>query len=257
MSLNTDSSSCVINEEAPLETVTATSCPRCGTDVDWSESDWCLQCGYHPKYEGEISPTASSIGQPALHCEQNAQFRIAPWAIVLIAGIVGLIGLSAYVGFYYSGDVHFRAVWSLSQIGTGLVAVTIAQIAAFLFASFVNGEKIGVMDWMMKPIYIWFSTFNVLPKKAWSVWLMSWGVAAIIAAMTLIGGIRYSAIFDDWGFVPHAQVNLVQEIVEQAREAEGGPTISKMPSMISRERVKGTEKMNRPKISETGSKSNV
>ncbi|MEX0724975.1 MAG: hypothetical protein WD065_01815 [Planctomycetaceae bacterium] len=221
---NSPSSSGVI-DDGPLTNTAetaATTCARCRAAVDWNETDWCLQCGYFPKYDGEIDPSESPVVQPALAWEQNATFRIAPWAIVLAAGFFGLIGLSGYIGYFYSGDAHFRALWSLSQIGAGLVAVTIAHISAFMYASFVNGEKVGVMDWLMKPVYIWFSTFNVLPKKAWSVWLAGWGSTAIVAAMALVGGIRYSAIFDDWGFVPHAQVNLVQEIVERANETEGG-----------------------------------
>ena len=40
-------------------------------------------------------------------------------------------------------------------------------------------------------------------------------------AVAVIGGVRYSAIFDDWGFEKQATPNLLNEITKQAREHEG------------------------------------
>lgn len=220
------SSSAVVDHEATADDAqtTVVTCPRCGTAVDWNDTEWCLQCGYFPRYEGEIEPSAAPRDpvKAGLPWEEDVSFRLAPWAVVLATGVFGIFVASGYIGYAYSANAHFRAWWTLSQIFTGTAAVTIAHFTAFFFASIVNGEKVGVMDWLMKPIYIWFSTFTVLPKRAWSVWLAGWGMTSVFAAMALIGGVRYSAIFDDWGFVPHAQANLVQEIVERAKQAEGG-----------------------------------
>ncbi|MFN0197596.1 MAG: hypothetical protein ACKVT0_12705 [Planctomycetaceae bacterium] len=195
-------------------------CPRCSRDVDWDQSKWCLECGYCPRYDGAAEPS-QKFEKQSLPWETEASFKLPPWGVVMALGVLALLGESAYVGYAHHEQVHLRAVWSIVQIVIGMLLLTAAQISAFLHASMFDGEKVGLFDFMMKPLGIWYSTIKVLPQRAWSMWLGAWGATAILAAVLLVGGIRYSAIFDDWGFVPHAAPNLVHKIVEQAREAEG------------------------------------
>jgi hypothetical protein len=49
----------------------------------------------------------------------------------------------------------------------------------------------------------------------------AWGLSMTLFALTVVGGIRYSAMFDDWGFKKQPAPNLVQAITKKAKSAVG------------------------------------
>jgi hypothetical protein len=51
---------------------------------------------------------------------------------------------------------------------------------------------------------------------------MGWGLAAVVCGVAIIGGIRYSAVFDDWGFAKRAQPSIIQAVVDQAQQEREG-----------------------------------
>jgi len=73
----------------------------------------------------------------------------------------------------------------------------------------------------MKPIDVWKAIGNKLPNGAWILYLGAWSASAIFGAVAIIGSIPYSSVFDDWGVKKRAEVNLVQEIVSEARKNGG------------------------------------
>jgi len=139
-----------------------------------------------------------------------------------MAGMGVVVGASFFARVATPVGGSTRLIWSLVQIVIGLVFFGVGQFSAYMFA--VSGsDKFGPFDIAMKPIEIWKTAFTRLPSHAWRVWLAGWGLTAIMGALLLVGGIRFSAIFDDWGFEQPAQQNLVQAIVSEAkRQKEDG-----------------------------------
>jgi len=110
-----------------------------------------------------------------------------------------------------------RAWWAVLQATFCGVAVFIAQLTAFLYASSRNA-RFSPFDIFMKPIEIWKPTLRALPKNAWRVCLFVWSEIAVLCALLIIGRISYSALFDDWGVKERATPNLTQAIIDQARQ---------------------------------------
>jgi hypothetical protein len=63
-----------------------------------------------------------------------------------------------------------------------------------------------------------------LPEKANRIWCVAWGIACVVFAAAVIAGVRYNAIFDDWGIVYEKKGDsMVQKMVSEARRDREPP----------------------------------
>ena len=146
---------------------------------------------------------------------------VPPWAWILGAGVAGIVALSFLASMVIENRAGLRLLCALAQFSLGAIAASIAHFSAYLTAA-VNSDRITPFDFIMKPVDIWKPAAKTLPKVAWRFWALGWGVTASVCALLVIGGVRYSAIFD-WGFEKSAESNLVHAIVDEARrERDGG-----------------------------------
>lgn len=200
----------------PSSGVAVTTCAKCGATESWGLASWCPRCGYYPAF-GTCIDTGPRQDEPA---DAVSFVQVIPvWVWTLVAGIAGLFVLNLGATFIFAPKGFERYFWTVSHFLIGTVAVVGAHMMAFLGGISESG-KITPFDIVLKPFEVWKPTIRKLPAKAWLVWAAAWGAWGIFCAAVLVGGVRYSTIFDDWGFEKSANVNLVQEIVKKAR-AEG------------------------------------
>jgi hypothetical protein len=185
------------------ESTAAKACPQCGSTQPWGISSWCPNCFYHPRLGQSLSapppdPEVRHLAEGyAAKPDSYATMlkAIPPWAHVLWLGLVGVLGLSVFQALKLPKVGYERAVWTLLQAGLGLLAAGIAHVSAFFNAVPVT-DKYGPFDIFLKPFEFWGYSFRKLPKGAWRLWLFAWGLSAALAALVLIGGIRYSSVFE-------------------------------------------------------------
>lgn len=206
-------------------------CPKCGSKEPWGFGSWCPSCGYYPKLGVSVemsSPKepgspAAAAGQATGEEPQSVEWsKVVPlWAWVLLAGVVAVVGGSVLASRSLPEVGSERISWTVLQALAGGLLAFGGQLAAYLHA-IRKSDKFGPFDVFMKPIEVWKPTFARLPEGAYRLWMGGWGLAAVIGALTLIGGIDYAAIFDPKA-KPKTAPNIVQSVVSQARkEREGG-----------------------------------
>lgn len=205
---------------AALETESPAACPQCGSTTPWGRASWCPDCGYYPKFNIRPSVDAVTTGQATAPATTLIE-AIPGWAWTLGAGAIAVAIFSVAATLALPPEGPVRAWFALAQCAIGLIAIGIAQIAVFMKALSLT-DRVGPLDVVLKPVAIWKPTFDALPEGAWRVWSAGWGTMAILCAVTLIGGIRWSALFDDWGVKTPPKRNLVQAISEQARQKGSG-----------------------------------
>ncbi len=182
----------------------AKACPQCGSTQPWGISSWCPNCFYHPR----LGQMAASLPQPDPEVRQFLPGHVAQqesylevlktiplWIHVLWIGVIGCFALSAVEMLKLPKFGYERAVVTLVQASLGILAAAAAHVMTF-FIAMPSSEKHGPFDLFMKPFDFWRFTKRRLPTGAWRIWMFAWGLTAAFSALVLIGGIRYSAMFE-------------------------------------------------------------
>lgn len=200
----------------PVEVSNGTHCVNCSESHDWAGGVVCPACGYHPMLkrciEVEQTPQFQMEAGP-----ENLWEAIPGWAWVLLGGVVAIVVGSFVVRYQLQGNARLRAAWAFSQAALAEFATLVVHVLALIHAS-TKSDRYSPFDLFMKPISLWKPTFNSLPRHAWRVWVFAWGQTAMICAAAIIGGMNYSALFDDWGVEERAKPNLIGTIAEKAKE---------------------------------------
>ncbi len=207
-------------EDDSAEIPADATCHKCGTTEEWGSSLWCPQCGFYPALNTTIS-TESEEGSAGYVEPQPTPLMelIPPWAWLCGGGVIAIIVLSLGVRLTASPEGGARLWWALGLAIGGMTATAVAQFLSYLFAV-TKTDRLGPFDFLMKPVEVWKPTFRALPTGAPRVCTAGWGLTAFVCGLLVVGGIPYHRAFEDWGIRKRADVNLVQEIVQQAREQE-------------------------------------
>jgi ATP dependent DNA ligase C terminal region len=210
----------------------AAGCPKCGNPDPWGTASWCPQCGYYPVLgtcvtsiaeEGPAAGTSpEDLPPPSSHLEALA--RLPKWAYVLAAGVLVIFAVSVTVRVVTPDDSLARSLWSLAQLAIGGVTFISMHVYVF-FKAGAKADRFSFFDLIIHPIDVWRSSFQELPATSRRIWTGTWGLMAALCAMLIIGGIRYSALTDDWGFKARPKKNLMKKITDQmiANAKEGDP----------------------------------
>ena len=121
------------------------------------------------------------------------------WTKILCTGILAIVVESIFISVATSADSLVRSVWGVLQFVMGLGVFLMFHTISAAKASMTN-NRIGFLDALLHPVEAWRPTVDGLPQTARRIWLAAWGFTAAICAMVIVGGIRYSALVDDWGF---------------------------------------------------------
>jgi hypothetical protein len=181
----------------------AKACPQCGSTEPWGMTSWCPNCFYNPRLGPPVaqSPQDAEGRHPlpgdSAHAESYvAAFKSIPlWAYGLGIGIVSVFVLSLCISLKLPKTGYERAIWTVIQGSIGLIAAATAHVMVF-FKAIPNTDKYGPFDLFIKPLDFWRYAIRKLPSGAWRLWMFSWGLTAAFCAFVLIGGIRYSSMFE-------------------------------------------------------------
>ncbi len=184
--------------QAPAE---VKACPQCGSTEPWGVSSWCPICFYHPRLGPPVvapqhDPSHLLPGQSAQAESYLAAFKSIPqWALVLAIGVVSIFIASVWMSVKLPKVGYERAIWTIAQGSIGLIAAAAAHVIVF-FKAIPNTDKYGPFDILLKPLDFWRYAMNKMPSGAWRLWMFGWGLTAAFSAFVMIGGVRYSVIFE-------------------------------------------------------------
>lgn len=148
------------------------------------------------------------------------------WAKVLCAGILAIVVESILIRVATTDGSLVRSIWGVLQLVAGFGVFSMFHLIAALKASMSN-KGISLLDALIHPGEAWRPTIDELPKSARRIWLAAWGLTAAVCAMGIVGGIRYSALLDDWGFRKRVNASLTHRVRNSSDEkAEGGTLIA-------------------------------
>lgn len=190
--------------------IAASGCPQCGSKESWGVSPWCPTCFYHPKMGSvvEHAPPTEQQAAPSTADTYLGMLQAVPnWARILYAGVIAIFVTTLTAAVALPADGPYRLIWTVVQAVVGVVAVGVAQVTVFL-STVPNSDRYGPFDVVLKPCEIWKSTIRDLPADAWRLWQVAWGLTATMSSLVLIGGIRYSAVFE----VPQADMHVRKNV---------------------------------------------
>jgi len=205
-------------------------CPQCGNLESWGRSSWCPECGYYPRLGTSIG-RASGEGSQAAACAAPKSPRevweqMPVWMKILCGGILAIVAESILVRAATADASLVRSVWGVLQLVMGFGVFAMFHAIAAMKASMSN-NRIGLIDALMHPGEAWRPTIDELPKTARRVWLAAWGLTAALCALGIVGGIRFSALVDDWGFRKRVDPTLTARMRSSANQkTEGGVTLA-------------------------------
>ncbi|HYT88928.1 MAG TPA: hypothetical protein VEL76_09480, partial [Gemmataceae bacterium] len=82
-----------------------------------------------------------------------------------------------------------RCLWSTIQLGIGILMILAAQLWALLVLADTD-ERLSYKDAIFSG-RLWGLTLWKLPATRQQLWLGAWGIAAILSALFLIGGLSH------------------------------------------------------------------
>jgi hypothetical protein len=205
----------------------AKACPQCGSTEPWGISSWCPNCFYHPRLGQAMAPPTPPDPEvrhflPG-HTAQPESFAavlktIPLWTYPIWMGMAAILALSLFESVKLPRVGAERAIWTVAQASLGLIAAGVAHVLTF-FIAIPSMEKHGPFDLFLKPFDFWRYTIRKLPTGAWRLWMITWGLTAAFSALVLIGGIRYSAMFETKSKKKNSWIQTSQ-IVPQERQAD-------------------------------------
>jgi len=208
----------------------AVGCPNCGDLESWGRASWCPHCGFYPRLGICVEPAMETrcVALPAPKSPLEMWARLPAWAKVLCCGVLAIFGLSILIRLGTAPKTFARSLCGVAQLAAGTGIFLTLHALAVLTAT-MKANRLGFIDAILHPFEVWRPTLQDLPRTGRRVCLATWGFTAAFCAITVIGGIRYSALVDDWGFKKRAAPNLMEEIrkslVDKANEDEGADTL--------------------------------
>lgn len=197
------------------------TCPRCHTTQEWGQSSWCPNCNYYPVVDsGAEDGTSWADDLPDMPVEdvdnRTALESIPVWFWTMLAGVVGLAVFSVAVRMTFADDDVVRGQIALTQLVIGLISMLVAHGLSAKLA-FKTDRRVSLNDVVLSWFNIWQPTITRLPETCKRVWAVVWGGVAFITAVTIIGGIDYSAPFRTHKAPKTNPLKLVGKVAAAAR----------------------------------------
>lgn len=152
--------------------------------------------------------------------ELSALASIPGWFWGMLGGVVGITGFSMTVRIMLPDDDSPRGIIALTQLAVGLISMITAHGLAARFAM-KHDRRLNLTDIMLSWFNIWQPTIAELPGTCRRVLAMAWGGFAVLTAVTLIGGIDYSAPFRVHNAPKVKPMKLIGAVAAAARAQAG------------------------------------
>jgi hypothetical protein len=167
------------------------TCPQCGATESWGNASWCPKCGYYPQLGTKV---AASTLRPALAEEEplDANEPLPAWLWIVAGGVFAILVLSVVARLQVPIDGP-RTIWSLAQLGLGLLVVIVSHVQAYLVGG-SGTDKITIMDVVLSPTTVWRPIMARLPATGMLVSRGVWGCTAAVCAVIIVGGLGWEDI---------------------------------------------------------------
>lgn len=238
-----DSSTAVLAEEFKEELADneGPSCENCGLVGQDTSKTWCQQCGYYAVIghcvsltddDREEGPSAAPVAVAAP--SYFGIFQLIPiWGRVLLLQLSLLLVASVAARILLETGSKWHVVWSLAQLGIGLMLFGAAHVLSYLIA-IVDDSGWSLTDIVIRPFAIWGPTIAELPTTSRRVQAGASGIVTAILAVVVVGGLPYHWLWS-WGPEEKAEVNLLAAIAERVPEQadDGGDLTDAMESFAN------------------------
>lgn len=200
------------------------TCPRCHTTQDWGHSSWCPVCSYYPVAdEGAADGRSWADDLPEVEQEEQLDDRhpllaIPGWFWIMMGGILGIVVFSVSILLAFPEEDGPRGTIALIQLAVGFASFAVAHGLACKKA-FALDRRLNPMDILLGWVLIWQPAVQELPKSSRRIWGLVWGVVGMLTAVTIIGGIDYSAPFRAHTESPLKDVNPLKAVGAVAKVA--------------------------------------
>jgi hypothetical protein len=198
--------------DAPMKSDVVTVCRHCG---------WYASLGTYVEVDREYEvfgdhAEAEAKPQPShLEVWRNLLPR---WSWILIGTSAFLIVESVAVRLATPADSWVRTIWSLTQLGCGVLAFLGSQVINLLVRA-ADDPDVGMLDIVLRPLKLWSRSCRELPKRLWVANGALNGYLALSLSLYVIGGISYDQ-FWNWGFKEPPKQNLMGAVMAQAAKVQ-------------------------------------
>jgi hypothetical protein len=173
------------------------ACPRCGARLISPDSlGWCAKCGYCKSLADEAAkePLARTAPRKASFLGIVEFFellqRVPGWIWVLLGGDVVVLTAAYLVNDGLpTGNSLGRALITTITLGVSVLVIFVAQVWAMI-QIVAEEEGLGARH-LFYSFKLWKRTLARLPETRKPVWLGTWALTAMLAALFLIGGLDY------------------------------------------------------------------
>ncbi len=208
----------------------AETCPRCHTTEPWGESSWCPRCNYYPVVDRGMADGKSwqddlpELPQEEEIDDRSALASIPIWFWVMLAGVVSITAFSVAIRSIFPDEDSPRGLIAIGQLVLGALTVLSAHLMAARYA-LKNDRRLNFNDILLCWFNIWQPTIARLPEACKRIQAMIWGIVAVLTAVTIIGGIDYSAPFRTHAAPKVKPLKLIGSVAAAAKAqgSESGP----------------------------------
>jgi hypothetical protein len=132
--------------------------------------------------------------QPAVTEEEplDANEPLPAWLWIVSGGVLAIIVLSVVARLQVPVDGP-RTIWSLAQLGLGLLLIIVSHVQAYLVGG-SGTDKITIMDFVLSPTTVWRPITARLPATGMLVSRGAWGCTAAVCAVLIVGGLGWEDI---------------------------------------------------------------
>jgi len=166
-------------------------CPRCGKSLtDPNGLAWCQGCGYCKLAEADIKMLKPKSRQSnPLTATSGAVMKSPVWVWVALFGAGAIIVATVVAEREMRLSEFQRALFATVQIVAGLALMFIGQFVGLMRVA-PEETSVGLKDAIV-PVWLYPVLFKHLPITQVPIYLIIWGLTAVITASVVVGGVGH------------------------------------------------------------------
>ena len=179
-------------------TVDTTVCPNCGHKLtDPQGLGWCQKCGYCRSLAEDMARIPLQQAKPQRR--KPSPFGVLEffqlvanfptWVWVLLGGVLTIAAVNLPPAYLLADGTLGRALWTSIEICFGLGLIIGAQTWALCLLA-PNDDRLGFKDAIF-PGRLWVLAAEQLPRTRGQFWMAGWGLACILSAFFIVGGLGH------------------------------------------------------------------
>jgi hypothetical protein len=193
-------------------------CEKCLAPLGASAAPVCRNCGWYAAAGTFIEIDRTWEGHE--DAADSDPGKLPRWAWLMMASVLAVFVESTAVRLITPDGSVARAAWSGTQFVTGWIAFLGCQLAGF-WVMMRDDSTVAVLDVILKPFKVSGILFRGLPKRFWIVNSGVCGLAAVLAAVCIIGSVPYHVLWS-WTVVYRSSSHLEDAL---SRQGGGGEAV--------------------------------